>query len=91
MSRHCGVERTGAGLTELAGLIDDMIARHGEADALIAARFITAGALARNESRGGHFRSDFPQTNALARHTRLSLADLAGTTADALAHTMPAE
>lgn len=91
MSRWCGVERTGAGLTQLAGLIDDMIARHGEADALVAARFITAGALARNESRGGHFRTDFPQTDSLARHTRLSLADLAGTKTDALVHTMPAE
>lgn len=91
MSRYCGVERSGAGLARLSALIDDMIARHGEADALIAARFITAGALARNESRGGHFRTDFPLTNALARHTRLSLADLAGTNADALAHTMPAE
>jgi L-aspartate oxidase len=91
MSRLCGVERSGAGLAELSALIEDMIARHGEADALIAARFITAGALARTESRGGHFRTDFPQTDALARHTRLSQADLEGTKADALAHTIPAE
>ncbi|WP_417477512.1 L-aspartate oxidase [Maricaulis sp.] len=91
MSRHCGVERTGAGLAELSALIEAMIERHGEADALIAARFITAGAIARTESRGGHFRTDFPQTNAVARHTRLSLADLTRSTGPALAHTAPAE
>jgi L-aspartate oxidase len=91
MSRHCGVERTGAGLAELSALIEEMIARHGEADALIAARFITVGAIARTESRGGHFRTDFPQTDAIARHTRLSLADLAGTRLQVLAHTVPAE
>tara|TARA_R110002073_G_scaffold205620_5_gene365432 strand:- start:3346 stop:4890 length:1545 start_codon:yes stop_codon:yes gene_type:complete len=91
MSRLCGVERTGAGLAELSALIDDMIDRHGEADALIAARFITAGAIARTESRGGHFRTDFPQADALARHTRLSLADLARTKPQVLAHTLPAE
>ncbi|SDL76145.1 L-aspartate oxidase [Maricaulis salignorans] len=91
MSRHCGVERSGAGLTELGGLIEAMIIRHGEADALIAARFIVEGALARTESRGGHFRTDFPQTDAIARHTRLSLADLARPSRPALAHTAPAE
>ncbi|WP_417482665.1 L-aspartate oxidase [Maricaulis sp.] len=91
MSRYCGVERSGAGLAELSALIEAMIARHGEADALIAARFITAGAIARTESRGGHFRTDFPKARATARHTRLSLADLADTRPHALAHTAPAE
>ena len=91
MSRNCGVERSGAGLADLNALIGDMIERHGEADALIAARFIAEGAIARQESRGGHFRTDFPQAHAIARHTRLSLADLAGTRPHPLAHTVPAE
>ncbi|MEY4784484.1 MAG: hypothetical protein RIR41_2419, partial [Pseudomonadota bacterium] len=36
----------------------------GPARAIVAARLITAGALARQESRGGHYRSDFPETAA---------------------------
>jgi L-aspartate oxidase len=76
MSRYCGVERTAAGLLALAERIDAMRAEHGEADALVAARFIAEGALRRTESRGGHFRTDCPQTRAKAEHTRLTLADL---------------
>ncbi|RKR04161.1 L-aspartate oxidase [Maricaulis maris] len=77
MSRHCGVERSEAGLSELAALIDAMRSEHGEADALIAARFIVTGALNRRESRGGHFRTDCPQTLKEARHSALRLDDLA--------------
>lgn len=91
MSHFCGVERSAAGLGELQTLIETLIARHGEADALIAARFITEGALARRESRGGHFRTDYPRTDAVAHHTRLSLADLANAKPHRLAHTAPAE
>jgi L-aspartate oxidase len=44
-------------------------------NALIAARMIAAAALMRKESRGGHQRSDFPQTDpALARRTFTTLA-----------------
>ena len=76
MSQHCGVERSETGLTALLCLIDDLRAEHGEADALVAARFIVTGALRRAESRGGHFRTDCPQTEARPAHTRLVLADL---------------
>lgn len=76
MSRHCGVERTRTGLLELRDLIADFTARHGDVHALVAARFIVEAALAREESRGGHFRSDCPQTAETARHTTLTLAGL---------------
>ncbi|WP_291843225.1 L-aspartate oxidase [Maricaulis sp.] len=91
MSRHCGVERSEAGLTELAALIDTMRAEHGETDALIAARFIVTGALNRRESRGGHFRSDCPQTSTKATHSALCLNDLAAVTPHPAALSGPAE
>jgi len=52
-------------------LIDRLEAAHGAVPALIAARLIVEAALARHESRGGHYRSDYPDTASVARHTRL--------------------
>ncbi|WP_304073264.1 L-aspartate oxidase [Maricaulis maris] len=91
MSRHCGVERSAAGLTELAALIDAMRYEHGEADALIAARFIVTGALNRCESRGGHFRTDCPTTCDEALHSQLRLDDLDAVAPHPAALTGPAE
>lgn len=69
MVRSAGPLRDGAGLArglaELAAWPSQV--GPGEADAITAvnaaltARLIVAGALLREESRGGHFRSDFPQ------------------------------
>ncbi len=42
---------------------------------LIAARLIAVSALARHESRGGHYRSDFPLMASPARRTLTTLAD----------------
>ena len=47
-----------------------------------AALMVTAAALQRRESRGGHYRSDFPQTDPVARRTILTL-DQARAIADA--------
>lgn len=76
ISAQAGVIRDAEGLSALAALIDTLEAEHGAAPALIAARFLTQGALARQESRGGHSRTDFPDTLANGRHTRLTLSDL---------------
>ena len=61
MTRHCGVRRTARGLNRLLDVIAELTERVGPANPLIAARMIAAGALAREESRGGHFRDDFPK------------------------------
>ena len=75
MSRHAGVVRERAGLNALLAEIDAMTARAGPTAPLISARLIAASALARHESRGGHYRSDFPLMASPARRTMTTLAE----------------
>lgn len=77
MWETAGVHRDRAGLTsaaaELAATIEP--APGEDRDLLQVARLVVAAALAREESRGAHFRSDFPLTAAgAARHTVLAPA-----------------
>jgi L-aspartate oxidase len=72
MSDHAGVVRDAEGLIGLIALIDRMEAAHGPALPLVTARLVAEAALARCESRGGHWRADYPQTEAVASHTRLT-------------------
>jgi L-aspartate oxidase len=58
MSRDAGVVREAAGLIRLLAEIDALQARHGAAPSLVAARLVAHCALARAESRGGHYRRD---------------------------------
>jgi L-aspartate oxidase len=78
MGRNVGVVRDQAGLTEAVATIDDLSTRaHAPAtrNALVAAKLIATAALARAESRGGHFRSDHPEPDpAWARRTFTTLA-----------------
>ena len=60
MSERCGVVRDAAGMTSVLDLIDRLQTIHGAARALTTARLIVQAALNRKESRGGHFRSDYP-------------------------------
>ena len=69
MSRDAGVVRDADGLKRLLGVIDSLQARHGAALALVAARLVAQAALERRESRGGHFRADFPHASPTARRT----------------------
>ena len=78
MSRHAGVVRERAGLNNLLGEIEAMADRFGGASPLVAARLIAAAALDRHESRGGHYRSDFPLMASPARRTLATLAEVEG-------------
>ena len=75
MSRHAGVVRHADGLTSLLLEIEALEAEHGRSAALVAARLIVACALARTESRGGHFRTDATQP-AEAKRTFVTLAEV---------------
>ncbi|CAN7602298.1 L-aspartate oxidase [Phenylobacterium sp. LjRoot225] len=76
MSRHAGVVRDAGGLTALLLEIEAMEAGHGRSAPLVAARLVVSGALARTESRGGHFRSDAtPQVRPQRTFVRLADVD----------------
>ena len=67
MSTDCGVVRDATGLTRLLSLIERLESEAAGSPALTTAQLIAASALARAESRGGHFRSDFPDTGVPER------------------------
>ncbi|PLR22195.1 L-aspartate oxidase [Caulobacter zeae] len=67
MSRDAGVIRDAAGLVRLQAEIAALEAAHGACPPLVAARLIVDAALAREESRGGHYRADFPEKTAPVR------------------------
>jgi L-aspartate oxidase len=71
MSRCVGVVRDAAGLGEALAVIARLEAEAPGALPLAAARLIAEAALGRAESRGGHFRADYPQTAAVADHTHV--------------------
>ena len=64
MHAEVGVVREAAGLGATLDWLAAVAARAGPARALITAQLIAAAALARQESRGGHYRSDYPHIAA---------------------------
>ena len=76
MSRDAGVVRSADGLLRLLDEIDGLEALHGRAASLAAARLIAACALARAESRGGHFRADAAEPDTIPRRTFVLWSDL---------------
>ena len=88
MADRAGVIRGGDGLTlalrELREI--EAAARHPVTiDMAVTALLILAGAWTRRESRGGHFRSDFPHPDpALARRSMTTLAEARASAAKAL-------
>ena len=71
MSDNVGVVRDADGLTRALALMERLEQEARGALPLLAARLIAGAALDRRESRGGHYRSDYPGTDAGPRHTRL--------------------
>jgi L-aspartate oxidase len=65
MWEHAGIARTAKGLRECLSILADIerrlpVGATEEANMVQTARLIADGALLRKESRGGHYRSDFP-------------------------------
>ena len=80
MSDYVGVVRNAAGLRTALSILSEIENQAGGdrvlANMATAARFIAAGALVREESRGAHERSDFPAPRQLfAERTFLRLRD----------------
>ncbi len=82
MSQHVGVERDAKGLSASLAMFDEIgerLSKRGQvANALITARLIVRAALERQETRGSHSRSDFPQT--ASQWHRRSIMRLSDTT-----------
>ena len=81
MSEHVGVVRSGPGLEKALAVLREIAAEAGDdmlvANMALAGEVIAGSALARSESRGAHFRSDFPDSvTALARRSFVTLADI---------------
>jgi L-aspartate oxidase len=78
MWEKVGVVRDGQGLTEAVATLDRLAETHPEVtgaarNLLWAGRLVATAALARRESRGGHYRSDYPDANPVwQRHLALS-------------------
>lgn len=79
MSTHCGVLREAAGLNRALSIVSaleqearDPVLRQ----MCVAALLVIAAALMRRESRGGHFRTDYPEADPeLARRSRMTLRE----------------
>jgi L-aspartate oxidase len=71
MAGLVGVTRDAAGLTEAVAALHALLDREQGARVAL---MLALAALQREESRGGHFRRDFPQPGETARHSTLTLA-----------------
>ncbi len=89
MSRHVAVVRDASGLAaagdELELILDELARVRGRnrelweaRDLALAARFVTASASLRHESRGAHFRTDFPEPSPLLEGQHLAFGGTPG-------------
>lgn len=78
MSRDVALERDADGLRtalEVIGRVETTSSEPALLNMVAAAKLVTAAALARTESRGGHWRTDYPATTTKGTRTFLTLAD----------------
>lgn len=79
MTEHVGVVRTAEGLTHALTVLSALepgSRSASVANMLTVAKIIAAAALRREESRGSHFRADFPRCDAaMAKRNYMTLAD----------------
>ena len=79
MTKDVGLERDADGLAKALETIASIERASGGEPSLLnmtaAARLIAASALMRRESRGAHFRRDYPNTNETGNRSFLTLAD----------------
>ncbi|MGA0561054.1 L-aspartate oxidase [Ancylobacter sp. VNQ12] len=80
MDAQVGVVREASTLGAAAQRLGELRERDGD-DLSLIALLVAEAALTREESRGGHFRADFPTPAAMARHSETRLAE---TVADAV-------
>jgi L-aspartate oxidase len=73
MSDDVGVIRDAVGLNRAVGMLSPLA---GKSDMALVGLMIARCALRREESRGAHFRRDFPQTDPVAQRSQLKLSDL---------------
>src|SRR5262245_41998233 len=86
ISRHVGVLRARDGLhTAIEALRPLAFGDHAAADPALVGLMIATAALLREESRGGHWRADFPHPAPSARQLRAAVRN-----GDVAAHFMPA-
>ncbi len=79
MTRLVGLERDENGLREALSVIAQVERAGANEPALVnmtsTAKLVAAAALARHESRGGHYRSDYPKADPKSKRTFMTLAD----------------
>jgi L-aspartate oxidase len=78
MSRDVALERDAVGLSSALNVIARLEAMSSEPALLnmaAAAKLVVAGAMARRESRGAHWRNDCPRTEKTGKRSFMTLAD----------------